>query len=371
MKKVIFVLLSTLLLSCGGNQTTDEPNTANSDKENSTTETPQKHADQDIEKYKELSDSFWKRQIAYSHRINVGCDGTYMPMRKRKLTPEEIKLVNSGTPQGKKLNNEVLIAHLHNGILIELIELEGKYAYVKLSINNAVKEGYILADYCGKSTITALTRKEKLSYTSSKSVSNPEIRPFCKTFIEEKFYKHFTKQIGTNSKPIDIFRQSIDESRSDRSTFSLLLFSVFVGDTETNFYQAGDNGRVSDNIDVFEMVTHEYKAYEFLSTDNFFGADRPSAPFNITDAYVSGDTLIMGDTKLYPTDPYSAFTSHKGSEWFLVSNNRKVKLIDISYITEGIHTNPSQIGHDYFYQLIEIYAQDLLEYPEGYLNNYF
>jgi hypothetical protein len=110
-----------------------------------------------------------------------------------------------------------------------------------------------------------------------------------------------------------------------------------------------------------------------------FVVTSPSLPQKIVSYSIKNDTLKLltkdydnyhskPSIKLYPQDCKRAFTSRKGAVWIL---NDTIRLKDISYIADKFTVSETQIGHTYFYEILELYIQDILPNREDtYLEHY-
>jgi hypothetical protein len=76
-----------------------------------------------------------------------------LAMRNKSLSPEEIKLANSGTELSKKLNKETIIADLPNGTPVELLSQVNNTYYIRAYLSNKEITGYIVKKFQGVSTI--------------------------------------------------------------------------------------------------------------------------------------------------------------------------------------------------------------------------
>jgi len=163
----------------------------------------------------------------------------------------------------------------------------------------------------------------------------------------------------------------------------LILYSLFVGQSERELYN-NPHRSGSDNTHLIYCVKNEYYSYEFDNFSNMFVATSPSLPTKIDSYAIKKDTLKYTtedydnyhpkqSVELYPIDNKRAFTSRKETNWVL---NDTIQLIDISYLADRFFVPETQIGHKYFYEILELYIQDVLPkridtYLEHYLDLYY
>ncbi len=330
-----------------------------------------KFAEKIIKNKSKTEDFKYKTQLDITHKIDINCEGDYIPIRKKEISKSELSLSNSGTIPGNNLNDKLIIAYAYDGLPIELVAETKNFFKIKFNFKNRVLEGYIIKSFCNKPTITTLNILEsKLS--NSNIIQNPELLPYCRVFISEKIQKLLIQ--GKDSKePFTFLRQILNETQTE-----LILFSVFVGSSQRNIY-ANPHYISSDVSKSFNCIRNNYYYYEFGNYSNMFHCTVPKIPTLISSYSLNKNNLKISISKsddnsnsryfkLKPVDEKRAFTSRKGSEWVL---NDSIKLIDISYISDKLVIPESQKGHSYFFQILELYIQEILpKTNESYLGNY-
>lgn len=88
------------------------------------------------------------------YEINVVGGDNYITMRNRSLSPDEYKLANSGTEEGRKLNRETVIRNLPNGTMVEVLSSVNKTYFIKAKIDGGEIIGYIAKNFAGRPSIT-------------------------------------------------------------------------------------------------------------------------------------------------------------------------------------------------------------------------
>jgi hypothetical protein len=76
-----------------------------------------------------------------------------LALRNRSLSPNEIRIANSGTPEARKINLATIIADLPNGTPIELLSQVNNTFYIRTYLNNREFVGYIVKKHSGNPTI--------------------------------------------------------------------------------------------------------------------------------------------------------------------------------------------------------------------------
>ena len=107
-------------------------------------------------------------------------------------------------------------------ISISLLTLFGLIAILLSSRENKV-DG--TSEEAMKSSIEEFEMEKELR--ESNVILNPEILPFCKVFISEKFHIAIMKDIGNLDDPIQHIRNALAHSSRE-----VILFIVFVGQSE-------------------------------------------------------------------------------------------------------------------------------------------
>lgn len=308
--------------------------------------------------------------INISHRLDLSCNGEYLPVRKRQLNKSELKLSNSDSQKGIQMNEALILEYLYNEQPIELLEETDAYYKIKFDYKSWIGEGYIVKKYCDNPTLKPIDEWDKESHYLNQCnlIINPELLPFCKVFVKEKFHDLLIK--GINSKNP---KQHIDEVFFQTST-EIILISIFVGQSKRAPYYNPAIRPVratSDQSTAIYCVKNDYYVYEFSNYDNMFMSNSPSLPNKIDSYSITKDTLkaIAADHEsyfyhehdfninLYPLDNKRAFSSRKGAKWIL---NDTIQLIDISYIADKFFVDKTQIGHEYFYSILGAYIDDVL-----------
>lgn len=97
-----------------------------------------------------------------THRIDVQCGGSFLPLRNRILTEEELEFSQRNSAEVKEFNENVIIENLNNGAWIKLLKADTLgFHYVQvidrtnedeLDDQRGVK-GFIISRYCGLPTI--------------------------------------------------------------------------------------------------------------------------------------------------------------------------------------------------------------------------
>jgi hypothetical protein len=309
--------------------------------------------------------------IVISHKLNLSCDGEYMPVRNRMLNKFELVMSNSGTKEAKIFNDSITVAYLCNYYPLELIDETSEFFKIRFDYQNQTLEGYILKTFCGSPTIQPYTN---LSHSPSNSnlIINRELLPYCRVFVTEKFHNLLIK--GSKSQnSLKYLKNVLSQTETE-----LILYSLFVGQSERKLYI--NNQRMgSDMTHLIYCVKNDYFTYDFSNYSNMFVVTSPSLPQKIGSYSIKNDTLKLvtkdydnyhskPSIKLYPQDCKRAFTSRKGAVWIL---NDTIRLKDISYIADKFSVPETQIGHTYFYEILELYIQDILPNREDtYLEHY-
>lgn len=322
--------------------------------------------------FKDVADNFkYVSEINITHRLSLSCDGEYLPVRKRPLNKSELIMSNSGTPQGNILNDSLILSYIYNGHPLELIDSTYDSYKIKFQSKNQALEGYIIKNYCQKRTITRHINITN-SLQSSNLIKNPGLLPYCKVFVTEKF--HILLNQGINSKnPLQHLKNILSQTQTE-----LVLYALFVGQSERELYN-NPHRMGSDMTHLIYCIKNDYYSYEFSNYGNMFVVTSPSLPVKIDTFSIKKDTLKFTtedydnyhskkSIKLYPQENKRAFTSRKGTKWVL---NDTIRLIDISYIADRLFVPETQIGHTYFYEILELYIQDILpKRNDTYLEHY-
>ncbi len=74
-------------------------------------------------------------------------------MRNKSLSPDEIRIANSGSKQAVILNKQTIIADLPNGTPVELLSQVNNTYFIRAFLNGREITGYIVKQYGGKPTI--------------------------------------------------------------------------------------------------------------------------------------------------------------------------------------------------------------------------
>tara|TARA_Y100000385_G_C12990589_1_gene592609 strand:+ start:68 stop:1141 length:1074 start_codon:yes stop_codon:yes gene_type:complete len=322
--------------------------------------------------FEDISSDFNRlSEIDISHRLNLSCGGEYLPVRKRQLTNSELKLSNSGSKKGVELNESLILAYLYNEKPIELLEETKAFYKIKFDYKNKTEEGYIIKTYCGNPTLLKFYNVD-ISLRNSNFIKNPDLLPYCRVFVTEKFHNLLKEGINSEN-PLQHLKKVLSQTHTD-----LYLYSLFVGQSErelyNNPYRTG-----SDNTPLVYCVKNDYYSFKFNNIGNMFVATSPSLPTKIDSYSINKDTLKLTtedydnyhpkqSIKLYPLDNKRAFTTRKGTKWVL---NDTIELIDISYIADRFFVPETQIGHTYFYETLESYIQEVLpKRNDTYLEHY-
>ena len=322
--------------------------------------------------FKDVTDNFrYVSEITISHKLSLSCGGEYLPVRKRILNKSEIAMSNSGTEQAKLLNDSIILAYIYNDYPLELIDETDEFYKIRFDYKNQTLEGYILKDYCGKSTIKPYTDVSH-PLRSSNLILNPDLLPYCRVFVSEKFHNLLIG--GSKSKnPLQHLKNLLLETETEQ-----ILYSIFVGQSTRELYNNNDR-MGSDMTHLIYCVKNDYYTYDFSNYSNMFVVTSPSLPLKIGSYSIKNDTLKLAtedydnyhskpSIKLYPQDSKRAFTSRNGTVWIL---NDTIRLKDISYIADKFSVTESQIGHTYFYEILELYIQEILpKRNDTYLEHY-
>jgi hypothetical protein len=310
-------------------------------------------------------------EISVSHVLSLGCGGEYLPVRKRTLNKSEIAMSNSGSEQAKSLNDSLILAYVYNDYPLELVDESSEYYKIRFDYKSQILEGYILKYYCGKPTIKPFT-DIPLALRSSNLIINPELMPYCRVFVSEKFHNLLSAGIKSQN-PLKHLKKILSETDDE-----LILYSLFVGQSSRELYY-NNNRMGGDEEHLFYCIKNEYYTYDFNNWSNMFVVTSPSLPLNICKYSIENDTLKFKTDdfdsyhskpgrKLYPLDKKRSYTSRKGAVWIM---NDSIRLIDISYIADKFSVPESQIGHTYFYEILELYIQEILpKRNDTYLEHY-
>jgi hypothetical protein len=322
--------------------------------------------------FENVKDNFsYVSEIIISHKLSLSCGGDYLPVRKRILNKSEIAISNSGTKQAKLLNDSIILAYIYNDYPLELIDETDEFYKIRFDYKNQSIDGYILKNYCGKPTIKPFTDKSH-SLRSSNLITNPDLLPYCRVFVTEKF--HNLLSAGSKSQnPLKHLKKILLETETE-----LILYSLFVGQSKRELYN--NNNRIGgDMTTLIYCIKNDYYTYDFSNYSNMFVVTSPSLPLKIDSYSIKNDTLQLAtkdydnyhskpSIKLYPQDNKKAFNSRDGAVWIL---NDTIRLKDISYIADNLFVPESQIGHTYFYEILELYIQNILpKRNDKYLEHY-
>jgi hypothetical protein len=322
--------------------------------------------------FKDVTDNFrYVSAITISHKLSLSCGGEYLPVRKRILNKSEIAMSNSGTEQAKLLNDSIILTYIYNDYPLELIDENEEYYRIRFDYKNQLLDGYILKNYCGSPTIKPYTDLSH-SLRSCNLITNPDLLPYCRVFVTEKFHNLLNAGIKSQN-PLKHLIKILSETDDE-----LILYSLFVGQSSRELYN-NNNRMGSDEEHLFYCIKNEYYTYDFNNWSNMFVVRSPSLPFKIDSYSIKNDTLKLAtedydnyhskpSVKLYPQDSKRAFTNRNGAVWIL---NDTIRLKDISYIADKFSVTESQIGHGYFYEILELYIQEILpKRNDTYLEHY-
>ncbi len=322
--------------------------------------------------FEDVSDNFKSvSETAISHKLSLNCDGEYLPVRNKILDKSELTMSNSGTEQAQLLNESIIIAYLYNDYPLELIDENDDFYKIRFDCKNQTLEGYILKTYCGKTTIKPYTDLSH-SLRSSNLIINPELLPYCRVFVTEKFHNLLIE--GSKS------QNSLKHLKNLllKTETEMILYSLFVGQSKRELYN-NNNRMGSDMTHLIYCVKNDYFTYDFSNYSNMFAVTSPSLPVKINSYSINNDTLKLitanydnyhskQSINLFPQDAKRAFTSRKGAVWIL---NDTIRLKDISYIADKFTVPETQIGHTYFYEILELYIQEILpKRNDTYLEHY-
>jgi len=322
--------------------------------------------------FEDVKDNFrYATGITISHKLNLGCGGEYLPVRKRTLNKSEIAMSNSGSEQAKTFNDSTILGYIYNDSPLELIDESSEYYKIRFDFKNQTVEGYILKTYCGSPTIKPYTDLSH-SLSNSNLIINPELLPYCRVFVTEKFH-NLLIQGRKSQNSLKHIKNVLSQTETE-----LILYSLFVGQSKrelyNNNYRAG-----SDMTHLIYCVKNDYFTYDFSNYSNMFVVTSPSLPVKINSYSIKNDTLKLTiadydnyhskqSIKLFPLNSKRAFSSRKGAVWIL---NDTIRLKDISYIADKFSVPETQIGHTYFYEILELYIQDILpKRQDTYLEHY-
>lgn len=309
--------------------------------------------------------------IIITHKVSLGCGGEYLPVRKRTLNKSEIAMSNSGSEKAKKFNDSVILAYIYNDYPLELIDESSEYYKIRFDCKNQTVDGYILKTYCGNPTIKPYTDLSH-SLSSSNLIINPELLPYCRIFVTEKIH-NLLIQGSKSQNSLQHLKNALSQTGTER-----ILYSLFVGQSQRELYN--NNHRAgSDITHLIYCVKNDYFTYDFSNYSNMFAVTSPSFPVKINSYSIKKDTLNLTtldydnyhskqSIKLFPLDYKRAFTSRKGAVWIL---NDTIRLKDISYIADKFSVPETQIGHTYYYEILELYIQEILpKRQDTYLEHY-
>ncbi|MDC1221945.1 hypothetical protein N8Z47_04685 [Salibacteraceae bacterium] len=207
-----------------------------------------------------------------------------------------------------------------------------------------------------KSSIEEFEMEEELR--ESNVILNPEILPFCKVFISEKFHKAITKDIDYLDDPIQHTRNALSQPGLE-----VILFIVFVGQSERIRDRNPGGGASSDFSSESYFVKNSYYTHSFLNYMSDFLVIKPDIPAHIDDAFtISQDTLLIsskefnsrsrcGSVKLHPINKTD------NTRWLL---NDTIALVDVSYLQAKLNIPETQIEHRYLNAILELYLQEKL-----------
>jgi hypothetical protein len=314
-------------------------------------------------------------QVRTSHLIRLTGSMTSIPIRKRAITNQELILSNSGTDLAKTFNDSTIIAYIFNDQAIELVEETDSFYKIEFEFKARPIEGYIVKKLAGKST---LFKDESGSFVIKNSaIKNPDLLPYCRVFITEKLNSLLINGRKEKNK-IEYLNKILEQINTE-----LIMYSIFVGESNREIYSPRPMDIwSSDDAALVNAVKNSYYAYEFLNYFAMYVHLAPFVPVKIDSFSVNKDTLYSSAInynefqstpykeakqryKLYPVDSKKAFTSRQSNKWLL---NDTVGLVDISYIGDKLIIPETQIGHMYFYTILDNYIQELWpKRKEGYL----
>ena len=308
------------------------------------------------------------------HEVSLQCGAEYIPVRKIKLSNQELINSNSGSFDGKILNDSSIMAYLYNGHLVELIEEEGIFYRINFEYNNQSYSGYIIKSFCGKTTLVKSNAGRYL-----KKISNHPLKPYCRILVSKKF-SDILKECKDTNDPLNCFKKAIDQTLTQ-----LLIHSLFVGESRRhlvkNYSRAG-----GDNSDSIYRVDVDYYTYDFGNFSNMFVATNPNRPLKIKTYNIIDDTIYysrysgvlfdeLGNVKrriqtqkIFPKYGKRAFSNINRDVWIL---NDSIEMLDISFLANKFEIRETQIGHFYYYEILDQYIQEILpKRNQGYLNEW-
>ena len=321
---------------------------------------------------KDIGDNFsYASRINVSHKLSLDCGGQFLPVRNKMINEAEVIMSNSGSEQARLFNDSTILAYIYNGSNLELVDDSSSFYKIRMDYKNQILEGYIVKNYCGKNTIEPFTDMQ-VSLQSSNFIVNPELLPYCRVFVSEKFHNLLSS--WTESKdPLNHLKSVLLETRTE-----LIIYSLFVGGSSRELYNNSSRGS-SDITHFFFCVENDYYLFDFSNHDVFFVYSSASLPQDIVNYSIEHDTLKFSTAsneiyqpdrreKLYPLDNKRAYTSRNGAVWIL---NDSIRLVDISHIADVLHIPEGQIGQDYFWCVLELYIQTILpKRKDTYLEHY-
>ena len=322
--------------------------------------------------FQDVSNNFrYVSGITISHKLSLSGGGEYLPVRKCILNTSEIAMSNSGSEEAKSFNDSIILAYVYNDYPLELIDESSEFYKIRIDYKNQILEGYILKNYCGKPTIKPYTDLT-LSLKSSNLITNPDLLPYCRIFISEKFY-NLLRAGSKSQNPLKHLKNLLSKTETEQ-----ILYSIFVGQSTREQYNNNDRMGSDMSLSIY-CIKNNYYVYDFSNYSNMFVVTSPSLPLSINSYTIENDTLKFGTedydnyhskpiSKLYPLDKKRAFTNKNGAVWIL---NDTIRLKDISYLADKFFVPESQIGHTYFYEILELYIQEILpKRKDTYLEHY-
>ena len=308
-------------------------------------------------------------------KIDLSCGIEQFPVFTRELSPKELDLFLSDAKQFYFNNEDLVAVFIKVGNQVELIGEIDDYYKINLGFLKGNQEGFLLKEYCGNLTIKCSVEPQ-YSMNSFNSITNPELLPYCRILIAEKFH-NLLKEGKDKKNPEQHLNNILDQTGTE-----LLLFSIFVGERRREISHDPERGGSGNSYD-FYSIRNEYYMYNFCNYFNMFVALNPNIPQKIDSVNFYGDTVKMTvsgqyslqlnqETSfiiLYPKDKRTAIANQNGDVWIL---NDSISMIDISYLTNQINVSESEKGHIYFYEILELYIQSVLpKRKTKYLEQYF
>ncbi|RYY50596.1 MAG: hypothetical protein EOO06_03310 [Chitinophagaceae bacterium] len=90
--------------------------------------------------------------------INVVGVDKYITLRNRRLSADEYKIANSGTPDAELINRQTVMTNLQNGVPVEILASDEVTYQVKAYTTAGIMEGYIVRRFAGVATVSKKAR---------------------------------------------------------------------------------------------------------------------------------------------------------------------------------------------------------------------